>query len=98
MTRRRSGHPQVGTQVMKFAAECRCWSMTAFPECTECAKFYRCSTRIRGVGPDQALGGKADLPPDAHRSSPGHPMVAGQQSMEFDLNSVEQAKTVVAGV
>jgi nitrate reductase alpha subunit len=52
--------------------------------------------RIRNVGPDKALGGKGfdnyswhtDLPP-------GHPMVTGQQTVEFDLSAVEHAKTVV---
>jgi nitrate reductase / nitrite oxidoreductase, alpha subunit len=51
---------------------------------------------VRKVGPDQALGAKGfdnyswhtDLPP-------GHPMVTGQQTVEFDLNSVEHCKTVV---
>jgi nitrate reductase alpha subunit len=51
---------------------------------------------IRGVGPDQALGSRGfdnyswhtDLPP-------GHPMVTGQQTVEFDLSAVEHAKTVV---
>ena len=50
----------------------------------------------RKVGPDEALGGRGfdnyswhtDLPP-------GHPMVTGQQTVEFDLNAVEHAKTVV---
>ncbi|HBR58274.1 MAG TPA: molybdopterin oxidoreductase, partial [Blastocatellia bacterium] len=53
-------------------------------------------SHIRGVGPDKALGGRGfdnyswhtDLPP-------GHPMVTGQQTVEFDLNSVEHAKTIV---
>lgn len=52
--------------------------------------------KIRGVGPDKALGGRGfdnyswhtDLPP-------GHPMVTGQQTVEFDLSAVEYAKTVV---
>jgi nitrate reductase alpha subunit len=52
--------------------------------------------RIRKVGPDKALGARGfdnyswhtDLPP-------GHPMVTGQQTVEFDLHSVEHAKTVV---
>jgi nitrate reductase alpha subunit len=52
--------------------------------------------RIRGVGPDEALGARGfdnyswhtDLPP-------GHPMVTGQQTVEFDMNAVEQAETVV---
>ncbi len=51
---------------------------------------------VRKVGPDRALGSRGfdnyswhtDLPP-------GHPMVTGQQTVEFDLNAVEHAKTVV---
>jgi len=50
---------------------------------------------IRGVGPDEALGGRqwdsyswhTDLPP-------GHPMVTGQQSLDFDLYTAENAKLV----
>jgi Nitrate reductase alpha subunit len=52
--------------------------------------------KIRGVGPEAARGGRGfdnyswhtDLPP-------GHPMVTGQQTVEFDLHAVEHAKTVV---
>lgn len=52
-------------------------------------------SHIRGVGPDQALGGRAwdsyswhtDLPP-------GHPMVTGQQTVEFDLFTAENAKLI----
>jgi nitrate reductase alpha subunit len=51
---------------------------------------------IRKVAPDKALGARGfdnyswhtDLPP-------GHPMVTGQQTVEFDLNAVEHCKTVV---
>ena len=51
---------------------------------------------IRKVGPDAVLGGRGfdnyswhtDLPP-------GHPMVTGQQSIEFDLSAVEYCKTLV---
>ena len=51
---------------------------------------------VRKVGPDQALGCRGfdnyswhtDLPP-------GHPMVTGQQTVEFDLSAVEHCKTVV---
>jgi nitrate reductase alpha subunit len=52
--------------------------------------------KIRGVKPDDALGGRGwdnyswhtDLPP-------GHPMVTGQQTVEFDLHAVEQARLVI---
>lgn len=51
---------------------------------------------LRKVSPDNALGAKGfdnyswhtDLPP-------GHPMVTGQQTVEFDLSAVEHCKTVV---
>ncbi|MFQ5829860.1 MAG: molybdopterin-dependent oxidoreductase [Candidatus Methylomirabilia bacterium] len=51
---------------------------------------------IRNVGPDQALGGRGwdnyswhtDLPP-------GHPMVTGQQTVDFELSAVEHAGLVV---
>ncbi len=50
---------------------------------------------IRNVGPDQALGGRAwdsyswhtDLPP-------GHPMVTGQQTVDFDLFTAENATLI----
>lgn len=51
---------------------------------------------IRGVGPDRALGGRGwdnytwhtDLPP-------GHPMVTGQQTIDWDLFTVENAKMII---
>jgi nitrate reductase alpha subunit len=51
---------------------------------------------IRNVGPDQALGARGwdnyswhtDLPP-------GHPMVTGQQTVDFELSAVEHAGLVV---
>ena len=88
----------VGTQVMKFRGGMPLLGMTRiFGMYRMANSIALLDSHIRGVGPDQALGGKGydnyswhtDLPP-------GHPMVTGQQSMEFDLNSVEQAKTVVA--
>lgn len=51
---------------------------------------------IRGVGPDRAIGGvgldnyswHTDLPP-------GHPMVTGQQTVDFDLVNAEYANIIV---
>jgi len=51
---------------------------------------------VRGVGPDQAKGARGwdnyswhtDLPP-------GHTMVTGTQTVEFDLNATEQAKVII---
>jgi nitrate reductase alpha subunit len=53
-------------------------------------------SKIRGVGPDRALGGRGwdnyswhtDLPP-------GHTMVTGTQTVEFDLNCVEHSNLVL---
>lgn len=53
-------------------------------------------SKVRGVDEEHALGGRAfdsyswhtDLPP-------GHPMVTGQQTNEFELFSVEHAKLII---
>ncbi len=87
----------VGTQVMKFRGGMPLLGMTrVFGMYRMANSMALLDSKIRGVGPDQAMGGKGfdnyswhtDLPP-------GHTMVTGQQTVEFDLNSVEQAKTVV---
>jgi len=52
--------------------------------------------KVRGVGPDEARGGThwdsyswhTDLPP-------GHPMVTGEQTVEFDLFSAERSKLLI---
>ncbi len=52
--------------------------------------------KIRGVGPEKALGARGwdnyswhtDLPP-------GHPMVTGQQTMDWDLVVVENAQLII---
>ena len=54
-------------------------------------------SKIRGAGPEQAKGGRGwdnyswhtDLPP-------GHPMVTGQQTVDWDLCNAERAKLIVA--
>jgi nitrate reductase alpha subunit len=86
-----------GTQVLKFRGGMPLLGITRV------FGFYRMANsmalldaKIRGVDADKAVGGKGfdnyswhtDLPP-------GHPMVTGQQTVEFDLNAVEYAKTVV---
>ena len=53
-------------------------------------------SKVRGVGPDKAVGARGwdsyswhtDLPP-------GHPMVTGQQTNDFDLFAVEHAKLLI---
>ncbi|MEW6026909.1 MAG: molybdopterin-dependent oxidoreductase [Planctomycetota bacterium] len=53
-------------------------------------------SHLRNVGPDQAVGARGwdnysfhtDLPP-------GHPMVTGQQTIDFDLVNAENAKLII---
>jgi len=86
-----------GTQVMKFRGGMPLLGVTRIYGLYRIANSMALlDAKIRGVGPDQAIGGRGfdnyswhtDLPP-------GHPMVTGQQTVEFDLNAVEHAKTVV---
>jgi len=86
-----------GTQVMKFRGGMPLLGLTrVFGLYRVANTMALLDAGIRGVGPDQALGGRGfdnyswhtDLPP-------GHPMVTGQQTVEFDLCAVEYAKTVV---
>jgi nitrate reductase alpha subunit len=86
-----------GTQVLKFRGGMPLLGMTrVFGLYRMANSMALLDAKIRSVGPDQALGGRGfdnyswhtDLPP-------GHPMVTGQQTVEFDLSSVELARTVV---
>ncbi len=86
-----------GTQVLKFRGGMPLLGLTrVFGMYRMANSMALLDTKIRGVSPDQAVGGRGwdnyswhtDLPP-------GHPMVTGQQTVEFDLHAVEQAKTVV---
>ena len=86
-----------GTQTLKFRG-----GMPALGA-TRIHALYRCANSmalldhaIRKVDPEDALGGRGwdnfswhtDLPP-------GHPMVTGNQSLDFDLCNVEHANIVV---
>lgn len=86
-----------GTQVMKFRGGMPLLGATrVFGLYRMANSMALLDSRIRGVGPDQALGGRGfdnyswhtDLPP-------GHPMVTGQQTCEFDLSAIEQASIAV---
>jgi nitrate reductase alpha subunit len=88
----------IGTRVMKFRGGMPLLGMTrVFGMYRFANSLALLDSKVRGVGPDQAQGARGfdnyswhtDLPP-------GHPMVTGQQSNEFDLFSVEHAKTLVA--
>ncbi|MFN0152515.1 MAG: molybdopterin-dependent oxidoreductase [bacterium] len=86
-----------GTQVLKFRGGMPLLGITrVFGMYRLAGSMALADAKIRGVGPDVALGGRGfdnyswhtDLPP-------GHPMVTGQQTVEFDLHAVEHAKTVI---
>jgi len=87
----------VGTQVLKFRGGMPLLGMTrVFGMYRMANSMALLDAAIRKVGPDKALGGRGfdnyswhtDLPP-------GHPMVTGQQTVEFDLSAVEHCKTLV---
>ncbi|MBX3276587.1 MAG: molybdopterin-dependent oxidoreductase [Acidobacteria bacterium] len=86
-----------GTQVLKFRGGMPLLGVTrVFGLYRMANSMALLDAQIRKVGPDKAVGGRGfdnyswhtDLPP-------GHPMVTGQQTVEFDLSAVEHAKTVV---
>ncbi|NUN47245.1 MAG: molybdopterin-dependent oxidoreductase [Candidatus Brocadiae bacterium] len=86
-----------GTQTLKFRGGMPLLGITrVFGLYRMANSMALLDSKVRGVGPDAALGGRGfdnyswhtDLPP-------GHPMVTGQQTVEWDLNAVEHSKTVV---
>jgi nitrate reductase alpha subunit len=97
-------HPEVvaatggaGTQVCKFRGGMPLLGMTrVFGMYRLANSMALLDAKVRGTGPEDAIGARGwdnyswhtDLPP-------GHPMVTGQQTVEFDLSSVELARIVV---
>src|SRR5581483_9987512 len=87
----------VGTQVLKFRGGMPLLGLTrVFGMYRLANSMALLDAKLRGVAPEQALGARGfdnyswhtDLPP-------GHPMVTGQQTVEFDLSSVELCRTLV---
>jgi len=87
-----------GTQVMKFRGGMPPLGMTRiFAQYRIANAMALLDDRIRGTGPANAVGARGwdnyswhtDLPP-------GHPMVTGQQTMDFDLCCAEHAGLVIA--
>ncbi|MBM4061297.1 MAG: molybdopterin oxidoreductase [Planctomycetes bacterium] len=86
-----------GTQMLKFRGGMPLLGITrVFGHYRMANAMALLDSKLRGVDAEQAIGSRGfdnyswhtDLPP-------GHPMVTGQQTVEFDLNAVEHAKTVV---
>lgn len=87
----------VGTQVLKFRGGMPLLGMTrVFGMYRFANSMALLDAAIRNVPPADVVGAKGfdnyswhtDLPP-------GHPMVTGQQTVEFDLSAVEHCKTLV---
>ena len=86
-----------GTQALKFRGGMPLLGVTRVMAMYRMAGVMALlDAKIRGVGPDKALGGRGwdnyswhtDLPP-------GHTMVTGTQTVEFDLHSVEHSNLVL---
>ncbi len=86
-----------GTQALKFRGGMPLLGITrVFGMYRVAQSMGLLDAHVRGVGPEDALGGRGwdnyswhtDLPP-------GHTMVTGVQTVEFDLNSVEHADLVL---
>ena len=86
-----------GTQVLKFRGGMPLLGITrVFGMYRLANSLALLDSSIRSVGPDTALGGRGfdnytfhtDLPP-------GHPMVTGQQTIDFDLFTAENAKLIM---
>lgn len=85
-----------GTQVLKFRGGMPALGATRiFAHHRAANAMALLDARVRGVSPDDALGARnwdsytwhTDLPP-------GHPMVTGQQTVEFDLCNAEHANVI----
>jgi len=88
---------KAGTQVLKIRGGMSLLGATRiYGYYRFCNMLALLDDKIRNTGPEKSLGGRGwdsytwhtDLPP-------GHPMVLGMQTNEFDLNSVEHAKMVL---
>ncbi|MCC7204913.1 MAG: molybdopterin-dependent oxidoreductase [Phycisphaeraceae bacterium] len=86
-----------GTQVLKFRGGMAALGITRiFAQYRIANAMALLDDKLRGTGPDKALGARGwdnyswhtDLPP-------GHPMVTGQQTVDFDLCNVEYAKLIL---
>ena len=87
-----------GPRCLNSVAACRCRDDANLRNVSHGQFAGAARRRLRNVESEDALGGRGldnyswhtDLPP-------GHPMVTGQQTVEFDLHAVEQADVVSFG-
>lgn len=87
-----------GTQVLKFRGGMPALGITRiFAQYRMANAMALLDDKIRGTGPEKAVGARGwdnyswhtDLPP-------GHPMVTGHQTNDFDLSCVEYSKLILA--
>lgn len=86
-----------GTQVLKFRGGMPALGITRiFAQYRMANAMALLDDKLRGSGPDNAVGARGwdnyswhtDLPP-------GHPMVTGQQTVDFDLCNVERSRLIL---
>jgi nitrate reductase alpha subunit len=87
-----------GTQVLKFRGGMPALGMTrVFAQYRTANAMALLDDKLRGRGPKESVGARGwdnyswhtDLPP-------GHPMVTGQQTVDFDLCNAEYANLIIA--
>lgn len=86
-----------GTQVLKFRGGMPLLGITrVFGMYRLANSLALMDAHTRGVGPDKALGARGFDNYTFHTDLPsGHPMVTGQQTMDFDLVTMENAKLII---
>lgn len=86
-----------GTRVLKFRGSMPFLAIIRYAAPYRMANMMAIlDSLIRGVGPDKALGGRGWDNYSFHTDlAPGHPMVTGQQNVEFDLCMLEYSKLLI---
>ncbi|QWK19211.1 MAG: molybdopterin-dependent oxidoreductase [Hydrogenobacter thermophilus] len=86
-----------GTRVLKFRGSMPFLAVVRYTSPYRFANMMALlDSHIRGVGPDKALGGRGWDNYAFHTDlAPGHPMVSGQQNVEFDLCMWEHSKLII---
>ena len=86
-----------GTRVLKFRGSMPFLAVVRYTSPYRMANMMALlDSHIREVGPDKALGGRGWDNYAFHTDlAPGHPMVSGQQNVEFDLCMWEHSKLII---
>jgi nitrate reductase alpha subunit len=86
-----------GTRTLKFRGGMPVLgSIKLFGQYRQANSMALLDAKIRGVGPEEAKGGTGFDNYSWHTElPPGHPMVCGQQTIDFDLANVEYSKVAI---